>query len=63
MENKRAQTSIHEKINVLKQTMVCLDSVSCQKGTAITVINGEFTQIISMFLRKDLNDILGDYSE
>lgn len=43
--------------------MVCLDSVSCLKSTAITVINGEFTQIISMLLRKDLNDILGDYSE
>ena len=42
--------------------MNSLDAMSCVKETAFTIIRGQFSDVLTMFLRKDLNTLLGDKS-
>jgi len=43
--------------------MNSLDAMSSVKETAFTIIRGQFSDVLTMFLRKDLNSLLGDKSE
>jgi hypothetical protein len=43
--------------------MNTLDSMSSIKETAFAIIRGQFSEVLTMFLRKDLNDLLGDESQ
>ena len=43
--------------------MNSLDAMSSVKETAFTIIRGQFSDVLTMFLRKDLNTLLGDKSE
>ena len=42
--------------------MSSLDIMSTVKETAFTIIRGQFSDVLTMFLRKDLNTLLGDKS-
>ena len=43
--------------------MRSLDAMSILKEAAITIVRGQFSEVLTMFLRKDLNSLLGDKSE
>lgn len=43
--------------------MNSLDIMSSLKETSFTLIRGQFSDVLTMFLRKDLNDLLGDKSQ
>jgi hypothetical protein len=43
--------------------MATLDAMSTIKETAFAIIRGQFSDVLTMFLRKDLNELLGDNSE
>lgn len=43
--------------------MRTLDAMSTVQETALAIVRGQFSEVLTMFLRKDLNDLLGDNSE
>lgn len=49
-------------MQALKNVMNSLDSMSTVKQTAHTIVRGQFQDVMTMFLRKDLNSLLGDNS-
>lgn len=54
---------MEDKIKALRKVMNSLDAMSTNKETAFTIIRGQFADVLTMFLRKDLNNLLGDKSE
>lgn len=63
MSDKADENNIGKKIEALRKVMNTLDSMSSIKETAFAIIRGQFSDVLTMFLRKDLNDLLGDESE
>lgn len=63
MTEKANEKNIEDKINALKKVMATLDAMSTIKETAFAIIRGQFSDVLTMFLRKDLNELLGDNSE
>ena len=54
--------NIQEKIKALRKVMISLDRMSTVRETSFTIIRGQFSEVLTMFLRKDLNVLLGDDS-
>lgn len=67
LENLQQNISKHEKdinfkMEAVKKIMTNLDKMSCEMTTAFTILRGQFSEVLTMFLRKDLNLLLGDTS-
>lgn len=54
---------MEDKIKALRNVMNSLDEMSMVKETAFGILRGQFSEVLTMFLRKDLNSLLGDSSE
>ena len=54
---------MQDKIKALRKVMNSLDVMSTITQTAFTIIRGQFSEVLTTFLRKDLNSILGDESQ
>ena len=63
MQEKANDKNIKKKIEALKKVIGTIDSMSTVKETAYAIIRGQFSEVLTMFLRKDLNELLGDNSE
>jgi len=63
MQKETNEANLDEKIKALRNVMRSLDAMSVLKEAAITIVRGQFSDVLTMFLRKDLNSLLGDKSE
>lgn len=63
MQKSTSQKNIDDKIIALRKIMRTLDAMSTVQETALAIVRGQFSEVLTMFLRKDLNDLLGDNSE
>ena len=63
MKTKTNQVNIVEKMEALRGVMSTIDKLSTLKESSIAILRGQFSEVVVMFLRKDLNSLLGDNSE
>lgn len=63
MKKQTTEHNIQRKIKALHDVMKSLDVMSTVKETAFTIVRGQFADVLTMFLRKDLNSLLGDNSQ
>lgn len=63
MNSKTSDANIDEKIKALRNVMQSLDSMSVLKEAALSIVRGQFSDVLTMFLRKDLNSLMGDQSQ
>jgi hypothetical protein len=52
-----------EKIVAIRNIMKTMDELSTIEQMSTNILRGKFSEVLTMFLRKDLNALIGDESE
>mmetsp|Transcript_16423 Transcript_16423/g.27832 ORF Transcript_16423/g.27832 Transcript_16423/m.27832 type:complete len:263 (+) Transcript_16423:1055-1843(+) len=59
-QQQNQDRNMKTRIDSLKELMITLDAMSTVRETAYIVVQGQFSDVLTLFLRNDLNQIMGD---